>query len=133
MDSYVNEQGNSVLTSQFLRKRGTCCKSNCLHCPYGTTLKKLGIKLISYADNRDLVDGLIKELNPSDFTSHLLAGAFGTTKKYADNQAYALTLKEVPCGLMYLEVGKIVDLKLKEHFQDQGITESYLYSLIGEI
>ena len=36
------ENGLMVLTAEFLRKRGYCCKSGCRHCPYpkdGTTEK----------------------------------------------------------------------------------------------
>lgn len=28
------ENGLMVLTAEFLRKRGYCCKSGCRHCPY---------------------------------------------------------------------------------------------------
>jgi hypothetical protein len=27
--------GYQVMTEIFLKKRGTCCKSGCRHCPYG--------------------------------------------------------------------------------------------------
>ncbi len=33
-DFYYNEQGSMVLTRQFLLKRGFCCQSGCLNCPY---------------------------------------------------------------------------------------------------
>jgi hypothetical protein len=36
-DSYVDPaSGYTVLTSAFLRERGTCCDSGCRHCPYVT-------------------------------------------------------------------------------------------------
>lgn len=34
-DFYFNEGGKMVLTSDFLKRRGYCCMSGCLHCPYG--------------------------------------------------------------------------------------------------
>lgn len=34
-DYYINTQGLFVLTEFYLLKRGHCCKSGCLHCPYG--------------------------------------------------------------------------------------------------
>jgi len=34
-DFYYNEEGYRVFTAQYHLKRGHCCKSGCLHCPYG--------------------------------------------------------------------------------------------------
>jgi len=34
-DFYYNEQGLMVLTEDFLKRRGKCCKGGCKHCPYG--------------------------------------------------------------------------------------------------
>lgn len=34
-DYYMNEQGFVVFTAAHHQKRGYCCKSGCLHCPYG--------------------------------------------------------------------------------------------------
>jgi 23S rRNA (cytidine1920-2'-O)/16S rRNA (cytidine1409-2'-O)-methyltransferase len=34
-DDYYFEAGLMVLTEAFLRRRGTCCRSGCRHCPYG--------------------------------------------------------------------------------------------------
>ncbi len=36
---YYFENGLMVLTAEFLRKRGYCCKSGCRHCPYPKDLK----------------------------------------------------------------------------------------------
>jgi len=33
-DYYV-ENGLLVFTEHYLRRRGTCCRSGCRHCPYG--------------------------------------------------------------------------------------------------
>jgi len=33
-DFYVDD-GNSVFTEAYLKKRGYCCESGCRHCPYG--------------------------------------------------------------------------------------------------
>jgi hypothetical protein len=40
VDYYFNENGLMVLTKDYHLKRGSCCKSGCLHCPYGFTNKK---------------------------------------------------------------------------------------------
>lgn len=33
------ENGLTVLTAEYLRKRGYCCRSGCRHCPYDDTDK----------------------------------------------------------------------------------------------
>lgn len=33
-DYYINEEGLMVFTSNYHLKRGYCCNSGCLHCPY---------------------------------------------------------------------------------------------------
>ena len=33
-DYYLNEEGYVVFTEKYHLKRGYCCKSNCMHCPY---------------------------------------------------------------------------------------------------
>ncbi|MBX7107366.1 MAG: hypothetical protein K1X61_01835 [Chitinophagales bacterium] len=35
IDYYVNSDGLFVFTAAYHLKRGFCCKSGCLHCPYG--------------------------------------------------------------------------------------------------
>lgn len=34
-DYYLDENGLMVLTEEFLKRRGRCCKGACRHCPYG--------------------------------------------------------------------------------------------------
>ena len=38
-DYYINEQGLWVFTSDYHLRRGYCCGSGCLHCPYGFSKK----------------------------------------------------------------------------------------------
>jgi len=33
-DYYINQDGNLVFTEAYHLKRGYCCESGCLHCPY---------------------------------------------------------------------------------------------------
>jgi hypothetical protein len=33
-DFYFNEDGLMVFTEAYHRKRGTCCKNKCRHCPW---------------------------------------------------------------------------------------------------
>lgn len=34
IDYYINTNGDLVFTKEYHLKRGHCCESNCLHCPY---------------------------------------------------------------------------------------------------
>ncbi|MBK22429.1 MAG: hypothetical protein CME70_00370 [Halobacteriovorax sp.] len=38
-DYYFNEDGLMVMTEAYLLKKGHCCQSGCMHCPYGYTQK----------------------------------------------------------------------------------------------
>lgn len=38
-DYYYDEFGRMVLTAKYLLKRGHCCQSGCMHCPYGYSEK----------------------------------------------------------------------------------------------
>ena len=35
LDYIINDDGNLVFTAHYLKKRGYCCQSGCLNCPYG--------------------------------------------------------------------------------------------------
>ena len=39
VDYIINADGNLVFTASYLLKRGHCCQSGCLNCPYGHTQK----------------------------------------------------------------------------------------------
>jgi len=39
-DFYLTSEGYKVFTAQYHLKRGTCCKNNCRHCPYGYNPKR---------------------------------------------------------------------------------------------
>lgn len=41
---YFNEEGLMVFTKQYHLKRGYCCKSGCLNCPYGFQKQTITIK-----------------------------------------------------------------------------------------
>ncbi len=35
-DYYISQEGYVVFTEKYHLKRGYCCKSNCINCPYST-------------------------------------------------------------------------------------------------
>lgn len=40
IDYYINDKGFMVFTKEYHLKRGYCCKSGCLNCPYGFQKEK---------------------------------------------------------------------------------------------
>lgn len=45
IDYYI-ENGRYIFTEHYLRKRGSCCRNGCRHCPYG--FKKEKVSLFKY-------------------------------------------------------------------------------------
>jgi hypothetical protein len=43
-DYYMSPKGYVVFTEKYHLKRGHCCKSGCVHCPYGYDKKTDSIK-----------------------------------------------------------------------------------------
>ena len=39
-DFYYDNQGRMVMTESYHKRRGSCCGSGCLHCPYEPQYKK---------------------------------------------------------------------------------------------
>ena len=77
------------------------------------------------------VENIRDELFPkSSFSSSLLDEAFGKSKSLDDRNLYVLTMKGVVCGLAYISNGELLKFALKDHFRDQGITDTYLRSII---
>ena len=114
--SYLTPEGYTVFTSKFLKNRGTCCKSACLHCPFGYTIKKHGIEFkdISESDFSE-VDDLVK----MDWKSF-----------YPDNAKFLLVKGEI-AGVLFKNHIVIKHLFLKPFFAHQNITkelvEAYLF------
>jgi Family of unknown function (DUF5522) len=44
IDYYFNEKGLMVFTKEYHLKRGYCCKSGCINCPYGFHKEKPNCK-----------------------------------------------------------------------------------------
>lgn len=132
-ESYVNENGDTVFKSSFYRKKGSCCKSSCLHCPYGHTLRTIGVKIEDINENnlniaKSLYDSLVKK---DDFTSSLLNSAFKSKEeiKFDRENFKILTLKGFNCGLLQLKNNSYEKHFLKDFFSDQGIDDGYLSSI----
>lgn len=114
--SYLTPEGYTVFTSKFLKNRGTCCKTACLHCPYGFTTKKLGIQ---FSEINESQFSEIDELTKMDWKSF-----------YPEN-AKLILIKGVVAGVLLKNHIVIKHLFLKPHFQNQGLSreliEAYLF------
>ncbi len=129
MDFYFDEEGTRFLTSHFLQKRGHCCKSSCLHCPYGHTLNTVGLSFTPYVDEKKII---LKTLNENgynlekNFVNDLLSDALNEKTKEIDIEVLIhegiqiLSLKTFYCGFYVPKTG---DLFLNLNFKYQGITK----------
>jgi hypothetical protein len=121
--TYLNAEGNTVFTSQFLKNRGTCCKTACLHCPYGFTLKKNGLTFKEVQENDfPLVEAIINESGKMDGPDW---------KTFWPENIRLILLKDQVCGLFLKNHIVIKHLYLKPHFTNQDLSremvESYFF------
>lgn len=119
--SYLTPEGFTVFTSEFHKKRGTCCQSTCLHCPYGYTLKKLGIQFEAVTESDgNMIDEILQENQESV-----------EWKSYLPDNILFLKIKGRIAGLLIKNHLVIKKLVLKTHFKDQNLSremvESYLF------
>ena len=83
---YIGE--NRVSKSEKHYQRGKCCKCNCLHCPYGTTIRNHGFEFEEVSSSRINEAQLILG-NPSQGTvsifDQMIQSATGKSKKVIIN------------------------------------------------
>lgn len=116
--TYTNADGNLVFTSTYLKKRGTCCKTACLHCPYGFTTKKLGIQFRQVAEGESEHFERFLSLSKSTIDLALFP---------AEHRQWVI-LKDHICGLMFKNHIVIKHLILDPHFESQGISKELVES-----
>jgi biotin synthase-like enzyme len=117
--SYENAEGNLVFTSHYLRARGTCCKSNCIHCPYGYTLKKLGMQFLDWSS--DLEPMAQSFMNDSGKTDFDLAPYSVENRKF-------IKIKDQICGFFVKNHIVVKAVFLGRHFQDQDLSREMIES-----
>lgn len=120
--TYLNNDGNTVFTSHYLKNRGTCCKTTCLHCPYGFTLKRLGMSFKeALPTDAELIDSLVKKSKTPDLN----------WREFDPSNVQIILVKENVCGVALKTKLQIKHVFLKEHFQHQGLSleliESYYF------
>ncbi|MFZ8933552.1 MAG: DUF5522 domain-containing protein [Bacteriovoracaceae bacterium] len=139
--TYINSDGDTVFTSAYLKNRGSCCKTNCLHCPYDFTLKNHSIEVVDVQlKDIQLANKIITDSRPvqlSNLSMSLLESAFGK-KDTVKNQHVTMDnlgsfafgkLKGTVCSVIEFSSRlsestarrPIKELFLKKEFQDQGL------------
>ena len=103
------------MSGTFLKNRGRCCKSACLHCPYGFTLKRFGLKF--------------KEASEDVENTYRLANREIPEEELCNFRL--IFLKDTLAGLMRINHIQVKELFLEEDFKDQNlgleITEGYYF------
>ncbi|MGE3608717.1 MAG: DUF5522 domain-containing protein [Bacteriovoracaceae bacterium] len=112
--SYLNEEGFTVFTAQYLKNKGTCCKSMCLHCPYGFTIKKCGITF------QEVSEGSFEQVEKIMAESKIPAIDW---KSYWPEHIRFILLKDKVLGIFLKNNLVIKHLYLLPHYQDQDITK----------
>ena len=117
--SYMNAQEQVVFTSAFLRAKGSCCKSACLHCPYGFTLKKLGLQFEDWKPEHEaLARGFLAEAGRADFD----------LAPFLPDNAKFIKIKDHVCGLLVKNHIVVKGVFLGRHFQQQGLSKEIIES-----
>jgi hypothetical protein len=117
--SYENAQGHTVFTSHYLKARGTCCKSACLHCPFGFTLKKFGLQFLDWSEDfQELLKEFLLDNNQSQFD----------LSSFAPEHRKFIKIKDQVCGIMFKNHIVVKNVFLGKHFQNQGLTKEMIES-----
>ncbi len=117
--TYVDADGNTVFTSAYLKARQTCCKSACLHCPYGYTLKKCGLQFADWDPSREAeARAILTEAGQPDLD---------LAPFLPDNVKFVL-MKDHVAGLITKNHIVVKGLFLRPHFQAQGIVKEIVES-----
>jgi hypothetical protein len=126
--SYSLPDGRLIFTAEYLLRKRACCKSSCLHCPYGHTLKNFGLKFRPYHATDDEKIHSILACNgfSVDYVSSLLSAASGMKKKTFDIKNHAknmqvILMKDFICGFIVIENNAISQFYLDKHFKKQGL------------
>jgi hypothetical protein len=112
--TYETPDGYTVFTSQYLKNKGTCCKSACIHCPYGFTLKKHGLTFKEVKEeDAPLIETMLSESGNPGFD----------WKPFFPDNIRIILIKDNMCGLFMKNHIVIKHLFLKPHFQDQNLSK----------
>lgn len=120
--TYQTPEGCTAFTSLYLKNRGTCCKSACIHCPYGFTLKKHGLQFKEVLEEDfPQIEAIITESGSGELD----------WKSFWPQNIRFILLKEQVCGFFLKNHIVIKHLVLRPYFQHQDLSremvESYFF------
>lgn len=119
--SYLSPEGFTVFTSKFHKNRGTCCKSACLHCPYGYTIKKHGIQFQNVSErDEELVSEILNENKQPDFD----------WRAALPDNVLLMKLKGTVAGIVIKNHIVVKHVFLRDHFKDQDLSKELIESYI---
>lgn len=131
LDTYtIEETGEMVFTAHFLQKKAKCCKSTCLHCPYGHTLTKVDIEFRDFTGDFESLEKVLieNEYNkPVSIADQLLASNLGSKRKSFDIRSISVEniklmfLKGYFMGFVTVSDDKVDKFFLGKQFQFQKI------------
>lgn len=116
--SYINTEGNLVFTSTYLKNKGTCCKSACLHCPFGFTVKKLGIQFREVRSEEETLLGEYISYAPAPIDLFV----------FPNEHRQWILLKDQIAGVILKNHIVVKHMILGPHFKDQGINKDLVES-----
>lgn len=103
------------MTSSTHVSRGSCCKSGCIHCPYGFTIKKFGLQFRDINENN-------KEAAQNLTNDKLIIGEFPLS------DYKLIILKDVECGVIRVDKLFVKEICLRTGFTEQGISKELVES-----
>ncbi|MCP4915001.1 MAG: hypothetical protein GY909_17925 [Oligoflexia bacterium] len=130
--TYINSDGDTVFTSTYLKKRGTCCKTNCLHCPYGFTQKNYSIELEEIElKHIQIANEIITDSNPVELSAvsmSLLESAFGKNTRVKNQHVTMDNLSNFAFGKFKGVICSVVEFsnRLSESAAGRPIKEIFL-------
>jgi len=103
------------MTASTHKSRGSCCKSGCIHCPYGFTLKKFGLQFKDITDsNKQAAQNLTNDM--------LVIGEFPLS------DYKIVTLKDIVCAVIRVDKLFVREMSLRVGFTEQGISKELVES-----
>ena len=115
---YREDPTHPSMSSEILRKRGTCCKSNCLHCPYGYTIKTYGLEFLAINEKtQQLYEELVSQLK-----------MVIDLERFNLDDYKMITLKGFIFGLIRVDHLFVREMEILPSFQKQGISKELVES-----
>lgn len=118
MRVFQDDPRNPSMSSETLFKRGSCCRSSCLHCPFGFTVKSNRLEFLSLNNqNNDFLEQLLQQLT-----------IVVDTDLYSLENYKMVALKGFIFGLIRVDHLFVKEMELLPSFRNQGLTKELIES-----